>query len=1067
MLGVPHECEKSYIAFLEKRSPFEQLNDFGEIIVKRTIIKSLLTCILALALIFSVVAPASANQYLRYSSDNRYQVPSRLDLSTLQVRQSRVISTDNANSIQITDDTSSNIRSPKLHCNDSSPAMSYSKRIASGNPDYEFELRYNNSPIDCRAGAYPFYRSYSNGNQNMNIAPMQLVLFKVRDSGNTTPLSYPDFQMCKREGSTSDSDRFCWRGENNGLSRYYPSTPRATITIKPPIQNTSLTKAFSPNKIEKGETATLTLTISENSTNDLQNNTVSFTDTLESGLVIANPANVQNTCTGGTITATPGQATISVVNTVLSNGTPNCSISVDVTAANPGSYVNGASNISGLKGVESSAMTDQTLTVVEPPINDTSLTKAFSPNKIEKGETSTLTLTITENSSNDGQNNKVSFTDTLESGLVIANPANVENTCTGGTITATQGQATISVVDTVLSNGTPNCSISVDVTAANPGSYVNGASNISGLKGVESSDMTDQTLTVVEPLNPDCPQENLIKNGSFELGQNINSSFVANLAPGSTGITDWSVSAGNVDYIGSLWDASEGSRSLDLSGNKAGGVQQTFTTVPGETYQVTFDLAGNPGGGAQKSVTVSAAGDSATFTFDITGKSTSNMGWENKTWTFKATDSATTLTFLSQNDSAKGPALDNVAVISTKPCEPSNPCDPNQPIPGAFSTIRIGDFDGFGFGEGEGLTAAYGGPVNNDGSGLLSVKDFLPDFNGDGKFSNRDGGDPFDNRSDAEVAGTSLTGDGYEDMGSTGSDYTDVFLGKAFGYKDSPTYGNSFPDGDPNTLPNTPGFEFRFKVAKDKLPQGTRLFLNVVLGDFDVEPIQVILKSGNGKTVTKNVIASAKGDKDGMIQNSYVPLDFNQVFSDGDGSGETGYWVGYLDVDFDAPEEPTLAFDFAEIATKEIPLTPCSEGSQPGGVNGNIINIDSTENLSPETAVKLTLPAGNYTLHVIGEKDGGNYDAWTRNERIEGCDNNGEHCSKGWEHKYFYQLGNSDRIKVDRTDRYATAEQALENAPEDITLTLTEETEVVFYVVDDGDVSNNQGGVSLEVISQS
>ncbi len=138
--------------------------------MKRTIIKSLLTCILALALIFSVVAPASANQYLRYSSDNQYQVPSKLDLSNLKVRQSRVISTDNANSIQITDDTSSNIRSPKLHCNDSSPAMS-SKRIPSGNPDYQFELRYNNSPIDCRVGAYPYYRSYSNGNQNMNIAP--------------------------------------------------------------------------------------------------------------------------------------------------------------------------------------------------------------------------------------------------------------------------------------------------------------------------------------------------------------------------------------------------------------------------------------------------------------------------------------------------------------------------------------------------------------------------------------------------------------------------------------------------------------------------------------------------------------------------------------------------------------------------------------------------------------------------------------------------------------------------------------------------------------------------------
>ena len=584
--------------------------------MKRTILKSFLTCLLALALIFSVVSPASANQYLRYSTDNRYQVQSKLDLSNLKVRQSMVVSTDNSNSIQINDDTSSNIQSPKLHCNDSSPGMSFSKRISSGNPDYQFELRYNNTPLDCRAGAYPFYRSNIRGNQNMNIAPMQLLLFKVADSGNTTPLRYPDFQMCKREGSTSDSDRGCWRGENNGLSRYYPSSPRATITVKPPIQNTSLTKAFSPNTIDKGETSTLTLTISENSINDRQDNQVSFTDTLENGLVIATPANIQNTCTGGTITANEGDTTLSVVNTVLSNGTPNCSVSVDVTAASQGSYINGASDISGLALIETNTMTDQTLTVVEP-------------------------------------------------------------------------------------------------------------------------------------------------------------------------------------------------------------------------------------------------------------------------------------------------------------------CDPNKPIPGAFSSIRIGDFDGFGFGDGEGLTAPYGGPVNRDGSGLLSTQDFLPDFNGDGKYSNRDGGDPFDNRSGEEVAGTFLTGDGYEDTGSTGSDYTDLFLGKAFANKSSSTYGNSFPDGDPKTLPNTPGFKFRFKVAKDKLPEGTPLFLNVVLGDFDVEPVQVILNSGDGNTVTKEVTASAKGKKDGMIQTSYLSLEFDQVFTDGDANGEAGYWLGYLDVDFDAPDEPTLAFDFAEIATKEIPLTPC------------------------------------------------------------------------------------------------------------------------------------------------
>ncbi|MEZ4675871.1 MAG: hypothetical protein R2932_16725 [Caldilineaceae bacterium] len=63
-----------------------------------------------------------------------YPVQSTLNLSGMTVGQTLVISTD-SNSISVTDDTSSNINSPKIHCNDSSPTMS-GTRINSGNPDY-------------------------------------------------------------------------------------------------------------------------------------------------------------------------------------------------------------------------------------------------------------------------------------------------------------------------------------------------------------------------------------------------------------------------------------------------------------------------------------------------------------------------------------------------------------------------------------------------------------------------------------------------------------------------------------------------------------------------------------------------------------------------------------------------------------------------------------------------------------------------------------------------------------------------------------------------------------------
>src|SRR5262245_54069854 len=84
-------------------------------------------------------------------------------------------------------------------------------------------------------------------------------------------------------------------------------------------------------------------------------------------------------------------------------------------------------------------------------------------------------------------------------------------------------------------------------------------------------------------------------NGSFETG--TNPGVFTTLASGSTAITGWMVSAGTIDYIGTYWTASDGVRSLDMSGNGPGAITQTFDTVPNQQYQVIFDLAGNPDGG--------------------------------------------------------------------------------------------------------------------------------------------------------------------------------------------------------------------------------------------------------------------------------------------------------------------------------------------------------------------------------------------------------------------------------------------------------------------------------------
>ena len=102
------------------------------------------------------------------------------------------------------------------------------------------------------------------------------------------------------------------------------------------------------------------------------------------------------------------------------------------------------------------------------------------------------------------------------------------------------------------------------------------------------------------------------------------------------------------------------------NGNGQGGIQQTFDTVAGVLYNVSFWLAGNPDGApVTKSVLVGASGaDSATYSFTFTGFDKANMGWKNYTYSFVAASSSTTLSFASKDATSFGAALDNVSVAA-------------------------------------------------------------------------------------------------------------------------------------------------------------------------------------------------------------------------------------------------------------------------------------------------------------------------------------------------------------------------------------------------------------------
>lgn len=160
-------------------------------------------------------------------------------------------------------------------------------------------------------------------------------------------------------------------------------------------------------------------------------------------------------------------------------------------------------------------------------------------------------------------------------------------------------------------------------------------------------------------------EANLITNGSFENGTGVPFSGFRTLSAGSTDISGWLVTAGSIDWIDGYWQASNGSYSIDMSGNGPGTILQApVATTAGLAYELMFDMAGNPDGGSNfKTLKVEIPGVLSIpqyFNFDTTGKSLTNMGWVTKSLGFTAVSSSTAIYFASAEDNPFGPALDNV-----------------------------------------------------------------------------------------------------------------------------------------------------------------------------------------------------------------------------------------------------------------------------------------------------------------------------------------------------------------------------------------------------------------------
>lgn len=167
-------------------------------------------------------------------------------------------------------------------------------------------------------------------------------------------------------------------------------------------------------------------------------------------------------------------------------------------------------------------------------------------------------------------------------------------------------------------------------------------------------------------------QANLVTDGDFEIPDvSSQPSQIETFTNGQTLDSVWTVGGTSVDVVGNYWVAASGTQSVDLSGTDAGSLSQTLTTVAGQTYTISFAFSGNPDNGPTvKTMDLYFGGVLISSpTFDTTGISRSDMGWETLTFNATATSTSTVLEFDSTTAGSWGPVIDSVDVTAVP--EPS------------------------------------------------------------------------------------------------------------------------------------------------------------------------------------------------------------------------------------------------------------------------------------------------------------------------------------------------------------------------------------------------------------
>jgi uncharacterized repeat protein (TIGR01451 family) len=239
----------------------------------------------------------------------------------------------------------------------------------------------------------------------------------------------------------------------------------ASLSVANPLLPPTISKIFLSNPILPGGTTTLRFTLT-NPNPTIAIGSAGFADSLPTNLTVTSAA-IVNSC-GGTVTAVPGSASISLNTngTIPANG--SCTVDVGVTGTVPGLYQNTTSQVEGDTGTGNSATA--LLTIMAPLVVE----KTFLTNPVRRSTATTLQLVLSN--PNNVTVTGAAFLDSYPTGLLNSTPANASVTCTGGGSATLQGggngTATVGITNGSITAGN-SCTVTVLVQAVVEGLYTN------------------------------------------------------------------------------------------------------------------------------------------------------------------------------------------------------------------------------------------------------------------------------------------------------------------------------------------------------------------------------------------------------------------------------------------------------------------------------------------------------------------------------------------------------------------------------------------------------------------